>query len=80
MCGQRLGNLELTDGVFIWPEGLDHYLLDHGVRLPQWFVDHVRLMTAKYEESTISDLRWSRQASPSRCEPQLEADDAGCLA
>jgi len=36
-----MGRGELTDGVYMWPEGLAHYLEKHNVRLPQEFVDHV---------------------------------------
>jgi hypothetical protein len=33
-CGQAVGRRELTDGTFVWPEGLAHYVERHGVRLP----------------------------------------------
>ena len=29
-----LGTKDLTDGVWVWPEGLAHYVARHGVRLP----------------------------------------------
>ncbi len=35
LCGVANGNTELTDGAhFVWPEGLAHYVEEHGVRLP----------------------------------------------
>jgi hypothetical protein len=35
LCGIANGSAELTDGQhFVWPEGLAHYVQDHGVRLP----------------------------------------------
>ncbi|MDR6319425.1 hypothetical protein [Actinoplanes couchii] len=34
LCGRRNGSAVLTDGEFLWPEDLPHYLDDHGVRLP----------------------------------------------
>jgi hypothetical protein len=40
-CGvniRHLGNRCLTDGEWIWPEGLYHYLEVHQVRLPEEFV------------------------------------------
>lgn len=41
-CGKRPnGNTCLTDGVFVWPEGLAHTVECHGVRLPELFVAHV---------------------------------------
>jgi hypothetical protein len=38
ICGKDLGSRELTDGVWAWPEGLDHYVEAHEVRLPDAFV------------------------------------------
>ncbi|MFE7223535.1 hypothetical protein ACFU7D_02005 [Nocardioides sp. NPDC057577] len=35
------GNAELTDGSYLWPEGLAHYVEDHGVRLPRELERHV---------------------------------------
>lgn len=40
-CGRENGSKELSDGTFSWPEGLPHYLEEHGVRLPDEFVEHV---------------------------------------
>ena len=40
-CGvpdERMGSGELTDGRWIWPEGLSHYVREHDVRLPEPFV------------------------------------------
>lgn len=39
--GSDLGSLELTDGVYIWPEGLVHYVEEHDVVLPKFFLDHI---------------------------------------
>lgn len=42
ICGDpQNGNLELTDGTFLWPEGLAHYVRNHDVRLPTAFVEHI---------------------------------------
>ena len=41
-CGLRpCGWSDLTDGVYGWPEGLAHYVDDHGLRPPDEFVRHV---------------------------------------
>jgi hypothetical protein len=40
-CGAANGSTELTDGVYLWPEGLSHYVTDHGVRLPYEVVSHI---------------------------------------
>jgi hypothetical protein len=40
-CGIRpseLGRRDLTDGAWVWPEGLAHYVEAHAVRLPPRFV------------------------------------------
>lgn len=39
--GRHLGTTDLSDGMYIWPSGLTHYLEDHAVRLPGEFVTHV---------------------------------------
>jgi len=43
-CGipnSEMGSKTLTDGDYVWPEGLPHYLEVHHVKPPQEFVDHV---------------------------------------
>lgn len=35
------GSADCTDGAYVWPEGLGHYLEAHSVKPPQAFVDHV---------------------------------------
>jgi len=40
-CNEWVGTTCLSDGTFVWPEGLPHYLREHGVRVPQEFIDHV---------------------------------------
>jgi hypothetical protein len=40
-CGipdEAMGCAELTDGEWVWPEGLPHYIEAHAVRLPDEFV------------------------------------------
>jgi hypothetical protein len=39
---EDMGVSDLFDGVWIWPEGLAHYVERHSVRLPEEFVDHMR--------------------------------------
>jgi hypothetical protein len=34
LCDSINGSGEFTDGVFIWPEGLSHYIRRHQIRLP----------------------------------------------
>jgi hypothetical protein len=42
LCGVNNGSTCKADGVFVWPEGLAHYVTAHSVRPPQEFVDHVK--------------------------------------
>ena len=40
-CGATLGSSDLTDGTWVWPEGLEHYLQAHGLPLPGPFVNTI---------------------------------------
>ena len=35
----RLGTQDLTDGTWVWPEGLAHYVREHGIVLPEEFME-----------------------------------------
>lgn len=66
-CGRRNGSLELTDFVYLWPEGLAHYVKDHGVRLPVQFVEHVRAQASAMDELEVDDSWWlGMQTTPWR--------------
>src|ERR1700736_1825718 len=41
LCGKPNGSVEYTDGTYLWPEGLSHYVRDHSVHLPQAVIDHI---------------------------------------
>jgi hypothetical protein len=44
-CGiddTEMGSRELTDGEWVWPEGLAHYVERHAVVLPEIFIEHCR--------------------------------------
>lgn len=47
ICGIRNGSCDLTDGIYLWPSGLVHYVREHGVKLPKEFVDYVKEKSAK---------------------------------
>jgi hypothetical protein len=36
-----MGSSDLSDGFWVWPEGLAHYIEDHHVVLPDDFIRHV---------------------------------------
>lgn len=40
--GPAMGTTDLTDGVWMWPAGLAHYVSLHDVRIPDEFVEHAR--------------------------------------
>ena len=58
VCGDDNGSLELSDGVYVWPEGLVHYLSEHAVRPPDVFVEHVLSMTEAFESSGRNEKWW----------------------
>ncbi len=64
-CGKENGNLELSDGHFVWPDGLAHYVVEHGVRLPDRFVRH-SLAIIDSLESASRDVEWWRGISPTQ--------------
>jgi hypothetical protein len=37
-----MGSREFTDGEWVWPEGLVHYVECHSVVLPEIFIEHCR--------------------------------------
>lgn len=39
---EQMGSADLTDGEWVWPEGLAHYVEVHQIRLPDDFLDHAR--------------------------------------
>jgi hypothetical protein len=65
----EMGSGERTDGVYVWPEGLVHYLEKHNVRLPQEFVDHVLSdpeigeAPVKYEAYEADESWWLRETN-----------------
>lgn len=58
ICGDQIGSLELTDGVYIWPEGLHHYVTAHAVGLPLRFVEHVRAFADRIESADVDEMWW----------------------
>ena len=49
ICGKNNGSADLTDGVYIWPEGLSHYVEAHSVKLPAEFIEHACKAVERYE-------------------------------
>jgi len=60
-CSQQNGSMEFTDGVYLWPEGLAHYLDAHAVRLPQQFVNHAVERLNALEAASVDYDWWKSQ-------------------
>lgn len=62
ICGDpKNGHLELTDGTFLWPEGLVHYVRDHNVRLPTAFVEHILQQDDRLHSRRDDRAEWWRR-------------------
>lgn len=59
LCGESIGSSDLTDGTFIWPEGLSHYVTEHAVRPPQAFIQHALRTLDALESATFDDSCWT---------------------
>jgi hypothetical protein len=64
ICGQPNGSTELTDGTYLWPEGLAHYVDDHGVRLPVEFAVHVSDIAQSFDDAEVDDHWWQARTGP----------------
>jgi hypothetical protein len=64
LCGAPNGSAELTDGVYLWPEGLAHYVRDHSVRLPAEVVAHVKDRLHDLESLTVDRDWWPTATRP----------------
>lgn len=60
LCGAWVGSGEQADDAYQWPEGLEHYVMLHGVRLPTEFVEHVLRVLAEDERAEPADRTWWR--------------------
>ena len=58
LCRQNNGCLELTDGTFLWSEGLAHYVRDHAVRLPDRFLEHIAEVADAIESADVEESWW----------------------
>jgi hypothetical protein len=50
-----MGCKDLTDGEWIWPEGLSHYVKEHNIGLPPLFIKH--LMDRNFNASVPEDRK-----------------------
>lgn len=68
LCNEAVGSLELSDGTYLWPEGLAHYVEVHGVRPPAQFVRHIHDQTSRLEEAVVDDGWWRSQVGPEKAD------------
>ena len=60
LCGRVNGSAEFTDGVYLWPEGLAHYVREHSVKLPDEVLAHIRRRCDEVETLDV-DREWSAE-------------------
>ena len=58
--GRVNGTLDFTDGIWLWPEGLAHYIERHSVILPEEFVGTMRSNDWKVPPEKLSSMRRKR--------------------
>ncbi|GAA3030189.1 hypothetical protein GCM10020229_47000 [Kitasatospora albolonga] len=63
LCDRPNGSRDLTDGVYLWPEGLAHYVVEHAVRLPAEFVEHVEVSLQALEDLERDSSWWRENAA-----------------
>jgi hypothetical protein len=80
-CGigyDRMGCREFTDGEWVWPEGLVHYVRCHGIVLPEEFV--AKAMTGPVSSTMIQErdvtlevwMNWAEARRPPAMRLRLE--------
>jgi hypothetical protein len=63
-CGELVGHREQTDGTYLWPEGLAHYVAEHDVRLPAEFVRHALGTAHDLEHRDVDTAWWTSLEGP----------------
>lgn len=58
LCGVANGTSDFTDGVYLWPEGLAHYVREHDVRLPVSVIRHIVSTRANAQPPPSEDEDW----------------------
>ncbi|MGW9212014.1 hypothetical protein ACWGR4_34225 [Embleya sp. NPDC055664] len=63
LCSRPNGSRDLSDGSYLWPEGLSHYVLDHAVRLPAEFFEHIEQRLQALDDLQRDGTWWRRAHS-----------------
>ena len=80
----HLGAGEYTDGRYVWPEGLAHYVKHHDVRLPDEVVNFMlseEQLTYDLESTTFETDHewWKSQQGWNRANASSKGPDIGCI-
>jgi hypothetical protein len=69
-CGiVSLGNTEFTDGAYLWPSGLLHYVEKHNVKLPREVLDHMlsnKNIKPVNDQFSVNIEWWQSQSGPNK--------------
>jgi hypothetical protein len=65
LCGRANGSAELTDGVYLRPEGPAHYVREHSVTLPADVLAHIERCQRELESLEVDRDWWPRAMGPS---------------
>ena len=61
-CGEiEMGNRDYSDGVYLFPEGLLHYIEQHGVKLPDVVIQKMlstSIVKYNFESDFSVDIEW----------------------
>ena len=79
-CGVRNGDMEYTDGIFVWPSGLVEYVDEHAVRLPGCFAAHVAAKLDEIEAATIETTWWAAVGPPAKDRSGPDDGKGECVA
>ena len=77
-CGvalSHMGSRHLTDGTWLWPEGLSHYVKHHEVILPEDFMTHAQIGSPPRhapQSEEIDSSFWIQWCAPRRSPSFLE--------
>jgi hypothetical protein len=59
-CGidrAHMGSKDLSDGTWVWPEGLSHYVREHNILLPEEFVQEALSKTTPVIPGWVEEKR-----------------------
>jgi hypothetical protein len=63
-CGADNGSSERSDGVYLWPEGLAHYIRRHNVRLPATVIEHLLCALRSPDHDALRRIEADVRGSP----------------